>query len=158
MSLPWACGPPMGMKVRLLRFIDSKRVTPRLSTECNHQQNLKTMRGAKSNVLFLRGANWNRTCPCVALVRHLGLCPSLRQLRRQFLQVPEFRAMAAKARWPNGVSQRGPANLVLDRIALNRWSAMRRRVYRASSGRERRRGGRAQPFQCYVMLCFKQLK
>jgi hypothetical protein len=35
LSLPWACGPPMGMKVRLLRVIDSKRVTPRLSRECN---------------------------------------------------------------------------------------------------------------------------
>jgi len=36
--------------------------------ECNHQQNLKTVRGAKSNALFLRRANWNRICPCVALV------------------------------------------------------------------------------------------
>jgi hypothetical protein len=27
-----------------------------------------TTRGAKSNALFLRRANWNRICPCVALV------------------------------------------------------------------------------------------
>jgi hypothetical protein len=54
-----------------------------LGCECNHQQNLKTMRGAKSNALFLRRANWNRICRCVALVIRamLGLCPSLRQLR-----------------------------------------------------------------------------
>jgi hypothetical protein len=26
------------------------------------------MRGAKSNALFLRRINWNRVCPCVALV------------------------------------------------------------------------------------------
>lgn len=36
--------------------------------ECHHQQNLKTMRGAKSNALFLRGAYRNAICPCVALV------------------------------------------------------------------------------------------
>jgi hypothetical protein len=38
-----------------------------LGYECNHQRNPKTMRGAKSNALFLRRANWNRICPCVAL-------------------------------------------------------------------------------------------
>jgi hypothetical protein len=39
-----------------------------LGYECHHQQNLKTMRGAKSNALFLRRANCNRACPCVALI------------------------------------------------------------------------------------------
>src|SRR5450631_189867 len=39
-----------------------------LGYECNHQRNLKTIHGAKSNALFLRRANWNRICPCVALV------------------------------------------------------------------------------------------
>ena len=67
-EFPWACGPPMEMKAAFPRPIDSKWVKARLSTECNHQQNLKTMRGAKSNALFLRRANWNRICPCVALV------------------------------------------------------------------------------------------
>jgi hypothetical protein len=61
-----------------------------LGYECNHQQNLKTRRDAKSNALFLERANWNRICPWVALVIRamLGLCPSLRQLRGQLLQVP----------------------------------------------------------------------
>jgi hypothetical protein len=39
-----------------------------LGYECNHQQNLKTMRGAKSNALFLTRADCNQDCPCVALV------------------------------------------------------------------------------------------
>src|SRR2546427_970816 len=39
-----------------------------LGYECHHQQNLKTIRGAKSNALFLRRVNCNRACPCVALV------------------------------------------------------------------------------------------
>jgi hypothetical protein len=39
-----------------------------LGYECNHQQNLKTMRGAKSNALFLKRTNCNSACPCVALV------------------------------------------------------------------------------------------
>ena len=39
-----------------------------LGYECNHQQNLKTMRGAKSNALFLRGANCSLAWPCIALV------------------------------------------------------------------------------------------
>jgi hypothetical protein len=39
-----------------------------LGYECHHQQNLKTMRGAKSNALLLRTANRHRACPCVALV------------------------------------------------------------------------------------------
>ena len=34
----------------------------------NHQQNLNTMRGAKSNALLSNSGNWNHTCPCVALV------------------------------------------------------------------------------------------
>jgi hypothetical protein len=38
-----------------------------LGYECNHQRNLKTMRGAKSNALFLRRTYWNRSCPCIAL-------------------------------------------------------------------------------------------
>jgi len=39
-----------------------------LGYECHDQQNLKTMRGAKSNALLLRRANCNPACPCVALV------------------------------------------------------------------------------------------
>ena len=39
-----------------------------LGYECNHQRNPKTMRGAKSNALFLRRTNRNPACPCVALV------------------------------------------------------------------------------------------
>jgi hypothetical protein len=39
-----------------------------LGYECNHQRNLKTMRGAKSNALFLRSANGSLGCPCIALV------------------------------------------------------------------------------------------
>ncbi len=52
------------------------------------------MRGAKSNALFLRRANWNLICPCVALgdSGEVGECRSLRQRRRQSLRVPEFRA------------------------------------------------------------------
>ena len=37
-----------------------------LGYECHHQQNLKTMRGAKSNALFLTGANWDLACPYLA--------------------------------------------------------------------------------------------
>jgi hypothetical protein len=37
-----------------------------LGYECHHQQNLKTMRGAKSNTLFFRTENCNPACPCVA--------------------------------------------------------------------------------------------
>jgi hypothetical protein len=60
------------------------------------------MRGAKSNALFLRRANWNRICPCVALVIRamLGLSASLRQLRGQLLQVPLFSATAVKSEVP----------------------------------------------------------
>jgi hypothetical protein len=39
-----------------------------LGYECHHQQDLKTMCGAKSNALFLITANCNPACPCVALV------------------------------------------------------------------------------------------
>jgi hypothetical protein len=39
-----------------------------LGYECNHQQNLKTMRGAKSNALFFRRANRSPNRPCGALV------------------------------------------------------------------------------------------
>jgi len=38
-----------------------------LGYECNHQKNLKTLRGAKSNGLFLGGTKWNRNCPCDGL-------------------------------------------------------------------------------------------
>jgi len=38
-----------------------------LGYECNRQQNLKTLRGAKSNGLFLGGTKWNRNCPCDGL-------------------------------------------------------------------------------------------
>jgi hypothetical protein len=34
-----------------------------LGYECHHQQNLKTMRGAKSNALLLGGANCHPGCP-----------------------------------------------------------------------------------------------
>jgi hypothetical protein len=34
-----------------------------LGYECHHQQNLKTMRGAKSNALSLRRASRNHACP-----------------------------------------------------------------------------------------------
>jgi len=40
-----------------------------LGCECHHQQNLKTMRGAKSDALFPKGANRNPVRPWVALVR-----------------------------------------------------------------------------------------
>ena len=54
------------------------------------------MRSAKSNALFLRSTNWNRICPCVALVIRatLGECRSLHRLERRFLQVLNFRARA----------------------------------------------------------------
>jgi hypothetical protein len=45
-----------------------------LGYECNHQQNLKTMRGAKSNALFSRRANRNPGCPCIALVNWFIFC------------------------------------------------------------------------------------
>ena len=45
-----------------------------LGYEYHHQQNLKTMRGAKSNALLFRGANCHPGCPCVALVIFYSLC------------------------------------------------------------------------------------
>jgi len=45
-----------------------------LGYECHHQQNLKTMRDAKSAVLFLGRANRTFTCPRFALV----ICPKSR--------------------------------------------------------------------------------
>lgn len=64
-----------------------------------HQQNLKTMRGAKSNALFLSGAHWNPGCPWIALV----ICPTFwiaataaPPVRFSFL--PEFRTMADESR------------------------------------------------------------
>jgi hypothetical protein len=42
-----------------------------LGYERYHQQNLDTLRGAKSNALFLRGAHRQAGCPCVALVSKL---------------------------------------------------------------------------------------
>ena len=39
-----------------------------LGYECHHQQNLKTMRGAKSNALFSSRTDCNRACLCLALV------------------------------------------------------------------------------------------
>ena len=36
--------------------------------ECHHQQNLKTMRGAKSNALASRRANCDHVFPCGALL------------------------------------------------------------------------------------------
>jgi hypothetical protein len=38
-----------------------------LGYEYHHQQNLKTMRGAKSNALLFGGANCHPGCPCVTL-------------------------------------------------------------------------------------------
>jgi len=65
-----------------------------LGYECHHQQNLNTMRGAKSNALFLRTANCNPACPCFAHV----ICPRSwmvvqRWLRRQFLNFTEIQSM-----------------------------------------------------------------
>jgi hypothetical protein len=37
-----------------------------LGYECHHQQNLKTMRCAKSNALFSRRAKHSLACPCIA--------------------------------------------------------------------------------------------
>jgi hypothetical protein len=42
-----------------------------LGYECHHQQNLKTMGGAKSNALLFRGANYHPGCPGVAPVSKL---------------------------------------------------------------------------------------
>jgi hypothetical protein len=67
-----------------------------LDYECNHQRNLKTLRGAKSNALFLYETKCSGHCPCIALVIRLHTC------------FPPF------------------------------WN------------------GRAQSFQCYVMLCFQR--
>jgi hypothetical protein len=43
-----------------------------LGYECHHQQNPKTMRGAKSNALFLTAVHRQAACPCVAPI----ICPS----------------------------------------------------------------------------------
>ena len=46
-----AASPSIGLALLLVAY------------ECNRQKNLKTLRGAKSNGLFLGGTKWNRNCP-----------------------------------------------------------------------------------------------
>ncbi len=50
----------------LLRATGSLSCGGSLGYEYHYQQNLKTMRGAKSNALLLRGMQCQAACPCVA--------------------------------------------------------------------------------------------